>query len=39
MKGDELTIRSIKTVTSEFKNLLNHIPVFDNHYFEKAKIC
>ena len=37
MKGDELTTRSIKTVTDEFKNLLNYTPGFDTDYFKKAK--
>ena len=37
MKGDELTTRSVKTVTDEFKNLLNHTPGFDNDYFKIAK--
>lgn len=37
MKGDELTTRSIKTVTDEFKNLLNYTPGFDNDYFKMVK--
>ncbi len=39
MKGDELTTRSVKTVTDEFKNFLNYYPVFDNDYFKIAKTC
>ena len=37
MKGDELTTRSIKTVTDEFKNLLNYTPGFENDYFKMVK--
>jgi hypothetical protein len=37
MKGDELTTRSVKTVTDEFKDLLNYTPGFDNDYFKIAK--
>ena len=37
MKGDELSTRSIKTVTDEFKNLLNYTPGFENDYFKMAK--
>ena len=37
MKGDELTTRSVKTVTDEFKNLLDHTPGFYNDYFKIAK--
>jgi hypothetical protein len=37
MKGDELTIRSVKNVTDEFKNLLYHTPGFGNDYFKIAK--
>ena len=34
MKGDELTTRSVKTVTEEFKNFLDYTPGFDNDYFK-----
>ena len=37
MKGDELTIRSKKTVIDEFKNFLNYTPGFENDYFKIAK--
>ena len=37
MKGDELTTRSIKSVTDEFKNLLNYTPRYDNNIFKNAK--
>ncbi len=37
MKGDELTTKSLKTVTDEFKNLLNYTPGFDNDYLKIAK--
>ena len=37
MKKDELTSRTIKNITDEFKNLLNNNPNYDNQYFEKAK--
>ena len=37
MKGNELTTRSVKTVTDEFKNLLNYTPGFDKNYFNIAK--
>ena len=39
MKGDELTTRSVKTVTDEFKTLLDYdyTPGFDNDYFKIAK--
>ena len=37
MKGEELTTRSVKTVTEEFKNLLDYTPGFDNNYFNIAK--
>ena len=37
MKRDELTTRSVKSVTDEFKHLLNYTPGFDNDYFKIAK--
>ena len=37
MKGEELTKRSIKSVTDEFKYLLNHNPQQDIDYFNMAK--
>jgi hypothetical protein len=37
MKGEEMTTRSVNTVTDEFKNLLNYTPEFDNDYFKIAK--
>jgi hypothetical protein len=37
MKGDELTTRSVKIVTDEFKNLLEYTPGFENNYFKIAK--
>lgn len=39
MKRDELTTRSIKIVTNEFKILINYTPGFDNDYFRIAKTC
>ncbi len=39
MKGDELTTKSVKTVTDEFKNLLDYNHGFDNDYFKIAKNC
>ncbi len=39
MKGDELTTKSVKTVTDEFKNLLDYNHGFDNDYFKIAKYC
>lgn len=37
IKGDELTNRTIKTVTDEFKHILNYSPEFDNDNFKIAK--
>ena len=39
MKGDELTNRSIKSVTDEFKYLLNHNPQQEINYFDMARVC
>ncbi len=38
MKGDELTLRSIKPVTDEFKYLLSHNPQQDIDYFNMARV-